>query len=159
MSRTHYAMYTVCVWFLNVTFVLPFKLIAMLIEYIRNKVRDSQLESCYYASEWIDDEDNEQDIQNELNKYKNLPEIPEMCQIFTLGPDTCIGVQYVSMCPDETVHIRIIGDTTFSQLYKRRVYTRNSGEKQRYFKLNNQEYYLDPKRTQPIDPTQAKEGK
>lgn len=109
--------------------------------------------------EWIDDDDNEEEIQRELSQYENLPEMPEMSQIFHLGADYCVGVEYVSMCPDETAHIRIIGDTTFSQLYKRRVYTEKTYGKERYFKLNGQKYYLDDKRTKPITPVMAKPGK
>lgn len=88
-----------------------------------------------------------------------VEEIPEMCQIFREDSDTVIGVQYVDMCPDETAHIRVIGQNTFSQLYSRRVYYTKGIDKKRYFKLNNINYYLDDNKTKPIDPIQSKRGK
>lgn len=150
------AMRTVSLFMLKVAFVFPFQLLVKLIRHIKDRRYNVDFDDYPDEDEWIDDEDNEQEIQDELNKYADLPEIPEMCQVFYVNENTAIGVQFVSMCPDETAHIRIIGDTTFSQLYKRRVY-REGGK--RYFKLNNQKYYLKEDRTQPIQPTQAKEGK
>ena len=156
-------------FYLHLLFIWPFKLVRWCIRKIRDKIQDHKF-SCSYDDdddwydcsdddEWVDDEDNEQQIQDELSKYANLPPIPEMCQTFPLEGGGCIGVEYVSMCPDETAHIRIIGDTTFSQQYKRKVYREKTYEEERYFKLNNVKYYLDEKRTQPIAPTQAKPGK
>lgn len=149
----------VCDLFLKLVFVYPFRLIMKLVNYIKDKRYEVDMSDYPDDDEWIDDSDNEQAIQDELYKFDNSPEMPEMCQVFCLGPDTCIGVQFVSMCPDETAHIRIIGESTFSQIYKRRVYRENTITEQRYFKLNNKKYYLDNSRTRPIDPTQAKEGK
>lgn len=150
------AMRTVSLFILKVAFIFPIQLIVKFIRYLKNKNYDIDFDDYPEEDEWIDDEDNEQEIQDELGKYANLPEMPEMCQLFTVDKNTVIGVQFVSMCPDETAHIRIIGDTTFSQIYKRRVY--KEGE-EKYFKLNNEKYYLREDRTQPIQPTQAKEGK
>lgn len=150
------AMRTVSLFILKVAFIFPFQLLVRLIHHIKDRRYNVDFDDYPDEDEWIDDEDNEQEIQDELNKYEDLPDIPEMCQVFPVNENTIIGVQFVSMCPDETAHIRIIGDTTFSQLYKRRVY-REGGK--RYFKLNNQKYYLDDNRTQPIQPIQAKEGK
>ena len=150
------AMRTVCLFILKVAFVFPFQLLVKLIRHIKDRRYNVDFDDYPDEDEWIDDEDNEQEIQDELNKYADLPEIPEMCQVFPVNENMIIGVQFVSMCPDETAHIRIIGDTTFSQLYKRRVY-REGGK--RYFKLNNQKYYLKDDRTQPIQPIQTKEGK
>lgn len=144
-------------FFLKLLFVWPVQFIVWIIRKIRDRRYDVDFDDYPDDDEWIDDNDNEQQIQDELTKYDNLPEIPDMCQVFRYG-DVCIGVEFVSMCPDETAHIRVIGDTTFSQLYKRRVY-REKRSDARYFKLNNEKYYLDDSRTQPIDPTQAKNGK
>lgn len=163
MKHRNSPMRTASLFLLKLMFVWPVMRVVKLVRYIAKCIEDRR----YYVDfsdypdddEWIDDEDNEQQIQDELTKYDDLPEMPEMCQVFPLGDDNCIGVQYVSMCPDETAHIRIIGDTTFSQIYKRRVFTDSSNKGRRYFKLNNAKYYLDDKRTQPIKPTQAKEGK
>ena len=151
------ALMTVSIFFLKLMFVWPFKFIVWVVKKIRDKRFEVNFKDYPDGDEWIDDDDNEQQIKEELTKYDTLPEIPEMCQVFSLG-DICIGVEFVSMCPDETAHIRVISDTTFSQLYKRRVYRESNGV-DRYFKLNNEKYYLDNKRTQPISPTQAKPGK
>ena len=153
------AMRTVSLFMLKVAFVFPFQLLVKIIRHIKDRRYNVDFDDYPDEYEWIDDEDNEQEIQDELNKYADLPEIPEMCQLFYVDENTSIGVQFVSMCPDETVHIRIIGDTTFSQIYKRRVYREKGHNGERYFKLNNQKYYLKEDRTQPIQPTQAKEGK
>ena len=144
---------------LNLMFVWPFKFIVWCVRKIRDIKYNVDFSDYPDEDEWIDDEDNEQQIQDELSKYERLPDIPEMSQTFPLPGGGCIGVEYVSMCPDETAHIRIIGDTTYSQQYKRRVYRDNTYEQRRYFKLNNTKYYLDDKRTRPIAPTQAKLGK
>lgn len=154
--RTTNAMRAVCLFILKVAFVFPFRLLVKLIHYIKDRKYNINFKGYPDEDEWIDDEDNEQEIQDELNKYEDLPEMPEMCQVFPIDENTVIGVQFVSMCPDETAHIRIIGDTTFSQLYKRRVY-REGGK--RYFKLNNQKYYLREGIQPIIQPIQAKEGK
>ena len=153
------AMRTVSLFMLKVAFVFPFQLLVKLIRHIKDRRCNVDFDDYPDEDEWIDDEDNEQEIQDELNKYADLPEMPEMCQLFYVDENTCIGVQFVSMCPDETAHIRIIGDTTFSQIYKRRVYREKGHNGERYFKLNNQKYYLKEDRTQPRQPTQAKEGK
>ena len=153
------AMRTVSLFMLKVAFVFPFQLLVKLIRHIKDRRYNVDFQDYPDEDEWIDDEDNESEIQDELNKYADLPEMPEMCQLFYVDENTSIGVQFVSMCPDETAHIRIIGDTTFSQIYKRRVYREKGHNGERYFKLNNQKYYLKEDRTQPIQPTQAKEGK
>lgn len=162
MRRTNQrtVMHIMCVTFLKIVWVYPFKIIWWLIKKIyyaiKNRWYDYDFDELEYEDEWVKDEDNERDIEDEIDKFSTLPEIPEMAQIFPIDETTSIGVQYVSMCPDETAHIRVIGDMTFSQLYKRRVY--RDGYR-RYFKLNNEKYYLRESTTQPINPIQAKEGK
>lgn len=143
------------IFMLNLIFVWPVKLVAWIICKLESRRYNVDFDD-YADDEWTDDSDNDEQIQDELTKYDNLPEMPDMRQTFKRG-DVCIGVEFVSMCPDETAHIRIIGDTTFSQLYKRRVY--RDIDNARYFKLNNEKFCLDDRRTQPIDPTQAKNGK
>lgn len=143
----------------NLMFAWPFKFIVWVIRKIADRRYYVDFSDYPDDDEWIDDEDNEQQIQDEISNYSNLPPMPEMSQVFPLESGAAIGVEYVSMCPDETAHIRIIGDTTFSQQYKRRVYRDKTYGQERYFKLNNTKYYLDDTRTQPIAPTQAKVGK
>ena len=148
-----------CLMLLYIWFVCPFKFIRWVIR----KIKQHQEKKLYAVDfsdypdedEWIDDEDNEEELVDEVNKYSDLPEIPEMAQVIPLEENTSIGIEYVSMCPDETAHIRIIGETSFSQLYKRKVY-KERGNK-RYFKLNNVKYYIR-ETVQPVT-VQAKEGK
>lgn len=164
-----FAMRTVSLFFLKLVFIWPVKLIIKLINHIRDRRYDANIDDYADDSDKIGDErqhacqDNKisynDEVQDAPSKYDNLPEMPEMCQIFPIDDDTCIGVQFVDMCPDETAHIRVIGDTTFSQIYKRRVYREKTHEKRRYFMLNGERYFLRPDTTQPIDPVQAKEGK
>lgn len=143
----------------NVLFVWPFTFIQWCIRKIKDKQYEIDFSDYSDEDEWVDDEDNEQQIQDELLQYTFLPDIPEMSQTFPVENGVCVGVEYVSMCPDETAHIRIIGDTTYSQQYKRKVYREKTYGQERYFKLNNIKYYLDDNRTQPIAPIQAKVGK
>ena len=150
------AMRTVCLFILKVAFVFPILLIVKLIRLIKERRYNVDFTGYPDEDDWIDDEDNERELNEELNQYTDLPEIPEMCQIFPVNETTVIGVQFISMCPDETAHIRIIGNTTFSQIYKRRVY--NEGRR-KYFKLNNEKYYLKEDSIQTVQPAQAKEGK
>lgn len=152
------AVYT---FIIKLVFVYPFKLIYyffkliyIIIERIVRRARSERYEAYDYDEDEFDDE--EAEVEDEQSKYDNLPPLPEMCQIYPIGENTCIGVQFVSMCPDETAHIRIIGDTEFSEIYRRRVYREKHDKNMRYFKLNNQKYYLNNKCTQPIIINQTK---
>ena len=168
------AMREFCMLILKLLFVWPFGLIRKLFNNSRDERCDNYRDYDRPAPEQVVAPPKKQsepvkkpevkvaeDItpQKPKGKYDDLPEIPEMCQIFPLDENTCIGVQFVDMCPDETAHIRVIGDTTFSQIYKRRVYREKTYQKRRYFMLNGERYFLRPDTTQPIDPVQAKEGK
>lgn len=146
----------VCLIFLKLLIFIPSKLIKWFAH--RRQEQKYLVDFSDYPDEY-EDESNEDEINDEIRQYSDLPEIPEMQQIFDLGDNTILGVQYVSMCPDETAHIRIIGDTSFSQLYKRKVYREKNYKRERYFNLNNIKYYLDDRYTQPIEPLQAKKGK
>lgn len=148
--RQDNAMRVVSLFMLKAMFVYP----AILISHAIQSIKDREYE---VDDDEYDDEDNDEQIQEEINKYENLPEMPEMCQLFTVDDNTSIGVQFVSFCPDETAHIRVIGDCSFSQIYKRKVYRDDDGD--RYFKLNNQRYYLKADKTKPISPAQAKSSK
>ena len=150
---------TTCRWMLIYLFWVPIKYLFLLLKFLLTpRPRSAPI---VYEQDYVeqDEVDNEQELMREFNKYTDLPEIPEMAQIYNVDRATLIGVQYVSMCPDETAHIRIIGDTSFSQIYKRKVYVDKTFPQRRYFKLNNEKYYLDDSKTQPIQPTQAKKGK
>lgn len=86
-----------------------------------------------------------------------MPEMPEMEQLFPVANNVFIGVQYISMCPDETAHIRIIGENAFSRIYDRKIHYDSSERHERYFTVSSQKCYLDPKKTRPSGSIQAKE--
>lgn len=81
-------------------------------------------------------------------------DIPEFCQFFSVSSEMGIGVEHVEMSPDETAIIRVVGETTFSKRYKRKVYRDKRG--QRFFKLNSECYYLRDGSTKPIEPIQER---
>ena len=70
------------------------------------------------------------------------------CQLFTLGEDMCLFIHHVEMCPDETAFIRVVGEESYTPLYKRKVRRTKGGD--RYIVFNGTNYYLDDKKTQPI---------
>lgn len=69
-------------------------------------------------------------------------------QLFKLGKDMSLIVDHVEMCPDETAFIRVLGERSFTPLYKRKV--RRDKEGRRHIVFNGQNYYLNDKKTQPI---------
>lgn len=76
-------------------------------------------------------------------------ELP-FCQLFPLGPDMCLMIDHVEMCPDETAFIRVVDDEGYTPLYKRKV--RKDKRKERFIVFNNERYYLNDKKTKPIVP-------
>lgn len=93
-----------------------------------------------------EEEDTDAVEQNEV-EYDCVEELP-FCQLFDLDSETCIMVDHVEMCPDETVFIRVVNEESYTPLYKRKVRRNRVGD--RFFQLNGQNYYLDDKKTQPI---------
>lgn len=94
-------------------------------------------------------------------KYEEVPEyeeeeleeyIPELyfCQIFRIDKDTDLHIIKVEYCPDETAFIRIVSDEAYTTPYKRKVKRDKRGE--RYITFNNQNFYLDDRKTQPKMP-------
>lgn len=100
------------------------------------------------------EEDDECEIVKDLSETL---ECPEFMQYFSKSADIGIGLEYVEMCPDETAVLRIVGETTFSKQYRRRIYTDKRGEK--FFKLNGEQYYLRQSKVKPVEPTQEKPKK
>lgn len=131
--------------FLKLIFYWPTVLLIRLVALIYHKVRYRRWEK--FAEELCQEDD-----EVELEVLNHADELPEMCQIFSVDKQTVIGVQFVTMCPDETAHIRIIGETSFSPLYKRKVRYENNYDKDRYIQVNGEKYYLDAKKTRPVDP-------
>lgn len=76
-------------------------------------------------------------------------ELP-FCQLFPLGPDMCLMIDHVEMCPDETAFIRVVDEEGYTPLYKRKV--RKDKRKERFIVFNNERYYLNDKKTKPIVP-------
>jgi hypothetical protein len=137
----------------------PFILLLKFIKWRRKVKQEKEEDEMLYQLQLMhDDCREEEEIEMEIKSINQRPDLPDMAQIFSISGDTLIGVQFVSMCPDETAHIRIIGEDTFSQLYRRKVYYEKGYPHDRYINVSGQRYYLDPKKTRPIT-IQAKEGK
>lgn len=119
---------------------------------------------CFdYAIECWNTTDQEDDISFTPPEYENYvdesvetveeEEIEEelpFCQLFPLGPDMCLMIDHVEMCPDETAFIRVVDEEGYTPLYKRKV--RKDKRKERFIVFNNERYYLNDKKTKPIVP-------
>lgn len=77
----------------------------------------------------------------------DIEELP-FCQLFSIGKDMCLMIDHVELCPDETAFIRVVGDESYTHLYKRKV--RRDKSDNRFIVFNGKNYYLDNKKTQPI---------
>lgn len=92
--------------------------------------------------------------EEEIPTQEELPQLiapddcPEFVEIFDLDKDTVVGVEYIMRCPDETAFIRLLGDTSFSKQYKRKVYTDKN--KQKYIKVDNQKLYFKKAKTRQL---------
>jgi hypothetical protein len=97
-----------------------------------------------------DEEDDEYDyeVDNEpIISRDDTEELP-FCQLFNVGPEMCLLVDHVEMCPDEVAFIRVVDDEGYTPLYKRKV--RRDKTKNRFILFNGTNYYLDDKKTQPV---------
>jgi hypothetical protein len=70
------------------------------------------------------------------------------CQLFTIGPDMCLLIDHIEMCPDEVAFIRVVDDEGYTPLYKRKVRRDKAGN--RFIVFNSTNHYLDDKKTQPV---------
>lgn len=93
-----------------------------------------------YVDESVESVETEEEIEEEL----------PFCQLFPLGPDMCLMIDHVEMCPDETAFIRVVDEEGYTPLYKRKV--RKDKRKERFIVFNNERYYLNDKKTKPIVP-------
>lgn len=84
------------------------------------------------------------------NVEEEIEEELPFCQLFPLGPDMCLMIDHVEMCPDETAFIRVVDEEGYTPLYKRKV--RKDKRKERFIVFNNERYYLNDKKTKPIVP-------
>lgn len=105
-----------------------------------------------YVEEVIEDDECE-----DVKDLSEALECPEFMQYFTKSDEIGIGLEYIEMCPDETAVLRIVGETTFSKQYRRRIYTGKRGEK--FFKLNGEQYYIRQSKAKPVVPAQGKTRK
>ena len=64
------AMRTVSLFMLKVAFVFPFQLLVKLIRHIKDRRCNVDFDDYPDEDEWIDDEDNEQEIQDEFEAFK-----------------------------------------------------------------------------------------
>lgn len=158
MNRRHRNEYTydTCIAILQLL-ILPLLLLFRLIRWLYRRNEKLKYEKQLASLSAFNDELEEEELAYDILNIQDSPELPEMCQIFQLGNDTVLGIQYVSFCPDETAHVRVIGDTAFSQIYKKKVMYDKDDD--RYIVVSGQRYYLDLLKTQPVDPTQDKKGK
>lgn len=90
---------------------------------------------------------NDDDTQQEQDNVEEYDELA-FCQLFELGDNMCLIVQRVEMCPDETAFIRVLGDDSYTPVYKRKV--RRTKGNTRYIVFNSTNYYLDDAKTQPV---------
>ena len=93
-----------------------------------------------YVDKSVESVEKEEEIEEEL----------PFCQLFPLGPDMCLMIDHVEMCPDETAFIRVVDEEGYTPLYKRKV--RKDKRKERFIVFNNERYYLNDKKTKPIVP-------
>ena len=133
--------YLVCVLFLKFIF-FPVKLLFRIISWIYRSIRASR-SSRRVEEDPVPLDDIDESTEEPDEEETSLPEIPEMQQIFRLSNEMVVGVQYVSMCPDETAHIRIIGEEEFTPLFKRKVYREKTYDRRRYIKVSNEKHYLN----------------
>lgn len=90
--------------------------------------------------------ENSVDVVEEEEEVEDLP----FCQLFNIGPDMCVMIDHVEMCPDETAFIRVVDDEGYTPLYKRKVRKDKRGN--RYIVFNSENYYLNDSKTKPIVP-------
>lgn len=95
---------------------------------------------CDNAEEPLEYEAEEQ----EDNIVEELP----FCQLFKIGPDMCLLVDHIEMCPDETAFIRVVDDEGYTPIYKRKVRRDKKGN--RFIVFNGTNHYLDNDKTKPV---------
>lgn len=97
-----------------------------------------------------EEEDDEDDVyvDNEPVTPKDDTEELPFSQLFKVGPEMCLIIDHVEMCPDETAFIRVVDNEGYTPLYKRKV--RRDKARNRFILFNGTNYYLDDKKTQPV---------
>lgn len=108
---------------------------------IREEENQTQETEIEYLTDYEDEEEQEEE--------EVVEEFP-FCQIFRLGGDKDLHIMRVEYCPDETAFIRVVSNDSYTKPYKRKVQRDKRGE--RFILFNNERFYLDPNKTQPIMP-------
>ena len=108
---------------------------------IREEENQTQETKIEYLTDYEDEEEQEEE--------EVVEEFP-FCQIFRLGGDKDLHIMRVEYCPDETAFIRVVSNDSYTKPYKRKVQRDKRGE--RFILFNNERFYLDPNKTQPIMP-------
>ena len=108
---------------------------------IREEENQTQETEIEYLTDYEDEEE-----QGEEEVVEEFP----FCQIFRLGGDKDLHIMRVEYCPDETAFIRVVSNDSYTKPYKRKVQRDKRGE--RFILFNNERFYLDPNKTQPIMP-------
>ena len=103
------------------------------------------LKGKFTSTETSEEQEDTSEVQEP--EYDCIEELP-FCQLFNLDKDTCILVDHIEMCPDETAFIRVVNEEAYTPLYKRKVKRNRVGD--RFFVLDGKSYYLDDTKTQPI---------
>ena len=85
------------------------------------------------VTEYEEDEELEDDEEPEEELY--------FCQIFSLNDDTDLHIIKVEYCPEETAFIRIVGESSYTKPYKRKVRKDEAGN--RFIEFNDKKYYLE----------------
>ena len=93
-----------------------------------------------------DDDDTTEDEHEEVeeDEHEELP----FSQLFKIGPNMCLLVDHVEMCPDEVAFIRVADDEGYTPLYKRKVRRDKAGN--RFIVFNGTNHYLDKNKTTPV---------
>lgn len=143
--------------FVTIQFILDCQFVEAtvcgVVSWVLIKIELILLTSLFYKApkkeEEQDDTEQEEEVVDKSTEEVENEELP-FCQLFNLSKDTCLMIDHVEMCPDETAFIRVVDEEGYTALYKRRVKRSRVGD--RYIIFNGENYYLDDKKTQPIIP-------
>lgn len=99
------------------------------------------------------------DIESRLTPFKEeipIPskkkeiveeELPDFQEIFELGNDLVLGIEYLEYSPDEKAVFRIVGSESFSKRYYRKVNTDVYGK---YITVDGRKFYMHKARVQSL---------
>ena len=106
-----------------------------------------QYEEYKYEEEPLDNHKEERSKNEEVINPEEIEDLP-FCQLFRVGPDMCLLIDHVAMCPDEMAFIRVVDNEGYTPVYKRKIKRDKVGD--RFIVFNNTNYYLDDNKTRPV---------